>query len=80
FFLAFLPQFADPERGSMAAQLVLLGLVFILATIIVFGSVSLLAGRIGQRLAASPRAVRILNRAAGTLFVLLAARLLIDTR
>lgn len=28
FFLAFLPQFVDPSRGSVAAQLMLLGLVF----------------------------------------------------
>lgn len=28
FFLAFLPQFVDPNRGSVAAQLMVLGLVF----------------------------------------------------
>jgi threonine/homoserine/homoserine lactone efflux protein len=29
FFLAFLPQFADPARGNVPAQLVLLGVLFI---------------------------------------------------
>ncbi|HCW92319.1 MAG TPA: threonine transporter RhtB, partial [Flexistipes sinusarabici] len=42
FFLAFLPQFADPTRGSITLQLILLGGLFILATILVFGSIALL--------------------------------------
>jgi threonine/homoserine/homoserine lactone efflux protein len=29
FFLAFLPQFVDPEKGSAASQILVLGLVFI---------------------------------------------------
>jgi threonine/homoserine/homoserine lactone efflux protein len=29
FFLAFLPQFVDPEKGSAATQILVLGLVFI---------------------------------------------------
>ena len=34
FFLAFLPQFADPARGAMGGQLMVLGLVFIVATLL----------------------------------------------
>jgi threonine/homoserine/homoserine lactone efflux protein len=75
FFLAFLPQFADPGRGALAPQLVLLGAVFIVAALLVFGAISLLAGRLGERLRRSPGAQRWLNRIAGTVFVGLALKL-----
>jgi len=75
FFLAFLPQFADPVRGPLAPQLLVLGAVFIAATLLVFGAVALLAGAIGQRLSGSARAQRIMNRVAGTVFAALALKL-----
>ncbi len=75
FFLAFLPQFADPARGSLALQMFIFGGIFILATIIVFGSVAWGAGFLGEWLRRSPRAQSLLNRAAGVVFIGLAARL-----
>jgi len=75
FFLAFLPQFADPARGPLAIQMLLLGGVFIVATLIVFGGVALLAGSLGQRLLRSAKAQRIITRIAGTVFVALALKL-----
>lgn len=75
FFLAFLPQFADPARGSLTVQLLLLGGVFIVSTIIVFGSIALLAGTLGQWLNHSPRVQVVMNRIAGTVFVGLALKL-----
>jgi threonine/homoserine/homoserine lactone efflux protein len=75
FFLAFLPQFADPGRGSLTLQMLLLGGVFIASTILVFGSIALLAGSIGQWLNRSPRTQVFMNRAAGVVFVGLALKL-----
>lgn len=75
FFLAFLPQFADPTRGSVALQIAVLGGVFIVATLLVFGAIALLAGAIGRRLTQSARAERVMNRIAGTVFGLLALKL-----
>jgi threonine/homoserine/homoserine lactone efflux protein len=75
FFLAFLPQFADPSRGSLTPQLLLLGGVFILATILVFGGIALLAGTLGERLNRSERTQRIMNRVVGSIFVGLALKL-----
>lgn len=80
FFLAFLPQFADPQRGSLVGQLLLLGGVFILATVLVFGSISLIAGGIGERFRESPRAQIILNRLAGVVFIGLAIKLVLSER
>jgi threonine/homoserine/homoserine lactone efflux protein len=75
FFLAFLPQFADQSRGPISLQLLLLGGVFIIATILVFGSIALLAGTLGLWLNRSQRAQNIMNRVAGAVFVCLALRL-----
>lgn len=75
FFLAFLPQFADPTRGPVALQLLLLGGIFILATILVFGGIALLAGTLGQWLNRSDRSQKVLNKVAGTVFVGLALKL-----
>ncbi|MFA7270232.1 MAG: LysE family translocator [Sterolibacterium sp.] len=75
FFLAFLPQFADPAHGSLSLQLMLLGGVFIVATLLVFGGIALLAGKLGQWLQHSEKAQRAINRVAGTVFVALALKL-----
>ncbi len=75
FFLALLPQFTDPAFGPLLPQFLVLGLLFILATIIIFGGISLLAGGIGDRLRKSEKAQEILNKLAGTVFVLLALKL-----
>ncbi|WP_273265910.1 LysE family translocator [Flexistipes sinusarabici] len=80
FFLAFLPQFADPTRGSITLQLILLGGLFILATILVFGSIALLGGTIGQIINQSGHIQKILNKFAGAVFVALALKLATSSR
>jgi len=80
FFLAFLPQFTDPARGPLAIQVMLLGGIFIVATILVFGSVAFLAGLIGEWLSRSNKAQHIINRIAGTIFAALAVKLAFTQR
>ncbi|NTW82929.1 MAG: LysE family translocator [Chlorobiaceae bacterium] len=80
FFLAFLPQFADPSRGSMILQLFLLGGVFILATVLVFSLISILAGGLGDKYRESAFAQKVVNRLAGTIFVGLALKLAFSER
>ena len=75
FFLAFLPQFADPGRGPLSLQLMMLGGVFIVATVLVFGCIALLAGSLGRWLNRSNTAQLVMNRVAGTVFVALALKL-----
>ncbi len=75
FFLAFLPQFADPAHGSISLQMVALGGIFIVATILVFGTVALVGGSLGDWLNKSMHAQRIVNWVAGAVFVGLAVRL-----
>jgi threonine/homoserine/homoserine lactone efflux protein len=77
FFLAFLPQFVEPAGGPVALQIVLLGGVFMLATLLTFGAIALLAGRFGQLLQSSPRAQVGFNRLASVVFAGLALRLVL---
>jgi len=76
FFLALLPQFTRGDGGPLWQQLGALGLLFIAATLMVFGAVALLGGQLQRWLARRPEAQRWLHRAAGLLFVGLAAHLL----
>lgn len=80
FFLAFLPQFADPLRGSLALQTMVLGCVFMLATFLVFGSIACFSSVFGALLQRSVRAQRWLNRFTSLVFVGLAARLALVQR
>lgn len=75
FFLAFLPQFADPSRGPVIQQIFFLGMVFILVTLLVFGGIALLAGAVGAWLTNTPRAQTMMNRIAGAVFVAMALKL-----
>ena len=80
FFLAFLPQFADPARGPVAWQLMLLGVVFMVATLLVFGAIACFSGVFGALLQRSARAQTVLNRVAGLVFLGLAVRLVTAER
>ena len=80
FFLAFLPQFADPSAGQITLQMLIFGGVFIAATLLIFGSVAWSAGFLGDWLKGSRRAQTVMNRVAGAVFVGLALRLAISER
>ncbi len=75
FFLAFLPQFVMPDRGSVGLQVVLLGALFMLATLLVFGAIALAGGSLRAWLLRSPGAQVGMNRVAALVFVGLAVRL-----
>jgi len=75
FFLAFLPQFTSPARGSVAMQTIYLGLLFMLSALLVFGSIAFFSGAFGALLQGSERAQKILNRTAGAVFLGLALKL-----
>ncbi|MEW8259785.1 MAG: LysE family translocator, partial [Candidatus Thiodiazotropha taylori] len=76
FFLAFLPQFANPQQGQVAQQIMLLGSLFILVTLVTFGVIAFLAGSLGRWLNQSAKAQQYLNRIAGLVFIALALNLL----
>jgi len=75
FFLAFLPQFASPVHGALAPQIFLLGGLFILVALVIFSAIAFMAGSLGSWLNSSPKAQIYLNRIAGTVFIVLALKL-----
>ena len=75
FFLAFLPQFVDPERGPVALQLVSLGLLFNISGTIVNVVVALLASGAGAWSRRRFGESRLLQTVTGALFIGLGVRL-----
>ncbi|GII79040.1 membrane protein [Sphaerisporangium rufum] len=78
FYLAFLPQFVDPVLGRETVQLFVLGLAFLalgLAVDLILGGA---AGGAGRRLLRHRAARRWLDRLAGTVYGVLAARLILS--
>ena len=80
FFLAFLPQFVDPARGSAALQVLALGLIFDTTGTLVNLAVALGASGAASRLRRSDRAARALERVTGVLFIGLGVRLALAGR
>ncbi len=76
FFLALLPQFVSPDRGSLALQMSILGGIFILATLIVFGLVAILGGQLAHWFNSSPKYQILINRLAALIFIALALALI----
>lgn len=75
FFLAFLPQFTNPTLGFVPFQMIFLGALFILATILVFCSIALLSGSLATIFNKSTNSQKILNKLASFVFVSLALKL-----
>jgi threonine/homoserine/homoserine lactone efflux protein len=69
FFLAFLPQFADPSRGPFALQVLLLGLIFIGNGLWVCLAVARAAATAGDWLQRRAGAVTWMQRGSGALLV-----------
>jgi threonine/homoserine/homoserine lactone efflux protein len=73
FFIAFLPQFVDRDAGSVAAQLLVLGLVFVGLAVVSDSVWALAAGTAASRLRASPRFLAARRYVSGSVFVGLGA-------
>lgn len=81
FFLAFLPQFVDPQGGvAVIWQLGLMGLTFTLITALAYSALAWSAGSVGARLGKQPRIALWLERATGIVFIAMAARLALAER
>jgi threonine/homoserine/homoserine lactone efflux protein len=75
FFLAFLPQFIDAHRGSVALQIVLLGLIFNIGGTLVNLAVAYAGGTLGELLRRNQSIARLQRRFTGLIFVGLGLRL-----
>jgi threonine/homoserine/homoserine lactone efflux protein len=74
FILAFIPQFTDPARGAVWAQIAVLGTLFNIGGTLVNITVATVAGSLAGRLRARPRIQLWMNRVSGAVLALLALR------
>jgi threonine/homoserine/homoserine lactone efflux protein len=77
FFVAVLPQFVNPNAGSVPLQLLLLGGVFILMALVSDGTWAYLAGTARNWFATSPKRISNLSAVGGGLIIGLSGVLLL---
>jgi threonine/homoserine/homoserine lactone efflux protein len=75
FFIAFIPQFVNPVSGSVTVQMMVLGTIFMLLTVMIFSAYGILAAIIRRWLIERPRVNRLIDWATGSLFVFLGIRM-----
>lgn len=80
FFLAFLPQFVHPERGSIVAQLAVLGLVFVIMSAIYTALIALAAGQVAGWLTRHRSIGRWQGRVIGAIYLGLGVRMALQQR
>ena len=80
FFLAFVPQFTDAARGSLAVQFVLLGFIFVGNGLLVCLAYACAASWLGEWLKTRAGLSTWLNRATGVLFISIGVRLALGDR
>jgi threonine/homoserine/homoserine lactone efflux protein len=69
FFLAFLPQFADPKAGALAPQLLVLGAIVTITGIPCDGGVAILSGKAADLLRRRPIFQKVQNWISGSVLV-----------
>ncbi|MDP8935235.1 MAG: LysE family transporter, partial [Cyanobacteriota bacterium] len=80
FFIAFLPQFANPSQGSVALQIAVLGALFSTTGTIVNTTVALLSGSFGDWLQTRPRFSQFQQCFTGSVFVALGTSIALPER
>jgi threonine/homoserine/homoserine lactone efflux protein len=69
FFFAFLPQFAEPQRGNLAMQIAFLGALFAVLGLFTDGCYALVASTAGRWLRRSRRYLEIERYVSGVVFI-----------
>lgn len=80
FFLAFLPQFVTPAAGRVPLQMLLLGLIFMVQSVVIFCLLGYFAGSIGSFILARPRIARYFDWLTAGVFLSLGVRLALAER
>ena len=80
FFLAFLPQFVNPELGNVPMQMIILGLVFMALTVVVFSSIGVAGNMLSSKLMENPSISKVLNILTSFVLGALAVKLALSSR
>lgn len=80
FFLAFMPQFVDPEAQGATIEMLMLAGVFMAVTFIVFVLYGLLAAQARDQVISRPKVLRAVKRSFASVFALMGLRLALAER
>lgn len=80
FFLAFLPQFIDPNLASATSQTLILGTIFMAMTIVIFICYGLFASLLRQKVLNSPKILRAIKWCFASVFMALGVRLALSEK
>jgi threonine/homoserine/homoserine lactone efflux protein len=75
FFLAFLPQFANIESGSVPMQMIFLGIIFMVQAWLIFTVISIFAGVIGDKITQKPGIGKYINWRKAGIFTVIGVKL-----
>lgn len=78
FFLAFFPQFVDPNYAHSTLSFLILGLTFALTSLVWCTCLALLASRFSQKLRENPAIESVLNKISGMVFIGMGIKLFTD--
>ncbi|BBI32745.1 LysE family translocator [Cohnella abietis] len=80
FFLAFLPQFVDKSMGNITLQMLILGTIFFVQALLIFGLISIFSDKVGHILRKNPSVSKRISVIQGTLFGLIGLKIAISDR
>lgn len=80
FFLAFLPQFVVVENGNVPLQMIFLGLIFMVLTVVVFSLIGIAGNLLSRRLIENPNISKIMNILTSFVLGSLAIKLALSSR
>ncbi|MEP3276261.1 MAG: LysE family translocator [Stappiaceae bacterium] len=80
FFLAFLPQFVQPENGAVALQLTTLGLLFVLIGLLSTVGFALAGGGVGRFLRKNPKILKLQGKVVGCIYCGVGIRLALQEK
>lgn len=80
FFLAFLPQFVNPSLGTVPFQMLILGLIFMLTTLIVFSCIGIAGSFLSSKLQKNPKIVKYMNLLTSFVLLSLGVKLALSQR
>ena len=71
FFFSFLPQFADAANGSIALQIFILGMIFVLMGLVSDSLYAIVAGTFQKYISSHPKILNIQKYVTGSVYILL---------
>lgn len=80
FFLAFLPQFVTTQNGNVPLQMIILGVIFMVMTVVVFSSIGVAGNILSAKLLEKPTIVKYMNILTSFVLGSLAVKLALSSR